>query len=727
MSQDYASGIRSEELMQHNWQRPGAIALALFCAVTAQTSFAAEQEGETLLKPTVLPEEPTEAEEPTVLVHDGAVVYMPASFTQFAPRTALDMLQNVPGFSIDGGGGGNNRGRGLGQASGNVLINGTRLTSKSEGVTDQLQRIPASQVIRIEIGESSNFDVPGLSGRIANVVVESSGGTNLQFEWRPQLAAEYSKARWMEGIISLSGTSGRLEYTVAAEGRPFYGGSGGPNIFTFGDGRQEERFAVNITQGDDTRYSSSLRYNFPGGMVANLSGSLLLRRFRGLDDEQVVEPGLPPALEAIRFRNKGYDYDIGGDVTFGLGPGQLKLIGLERYSNVNNRSQSNYDPATGAPETGTQFTRSTQTGERIGRFEYDWPMLGGDWQLSGEAAFNRLDRSSGLFFLNTAGDFVEIPFPSGTGGVTESRYEALLSYGRPLTDRLSMQLILGGESSRISQTGNNALQRKFVRPKGSLVFSWAADDGLDISFKIERRVGQLSFGDFLAEVNLGDNNQNDGNNQLRPDQRWQFDLELAKDLGQWGSMTLRYFDRRITDYVAIVPSPNGGSATGNIASAFIQGLELSGTVRLDPIGIPGARLDLEAQLRKSGFEDPVEGGTIPVQFARPYGLDFDFRHDIPESNWAWGAGIRTQGENLYYRVEEYGYDYNIDTNLNVFVEHKDVFGLTVQARLNNILEREIVLDRYVFDGPRGSSPLLFRENRRREVGKVINFVVKGSF
>jgi hypothetical protein len=38
-----------------------------------------------------------------------------------------------------------------------------------------------------------------------------------------------------------------------------------------------------------------------------------------------------------------------------------------------------------------------------------------------------------------------------------------------------------------------------------------------------------------------------------------------------------------------------------------------------------------------------------------------------------------------------------------------------------------VLDREVFTGPRGSSPLLFAENRRREIGRVVNFVVKGSF
>src|SRR5262245_13603389 len=33
----------------------------------------------------------------------GARTYMPADFARFAPRNALDMLENVPGFSIDNG------------------------------------------------------------------------------------------------------------------------------------------------------------------------------------------------------------------------------------------------------------------------------------------------------------------------------------------------------------------------------------------------------------------------------------------------------------------------------------------------------------------------------------------------------------------------------------------------------------------------------------------------
>ena len=49
----------------------------------------------------------------------GKRVFTPADFARFAPKNALDMLQQVPGFSIRGA----DQERGLGQASENVLLN----------------------------------------------------------------------------------------------------------------------------------------------------------------------------------------------------------------------------------------------------------------------------------------------------------------------------------------------------------------------------------------------------------------------------------------------------------------------------------------------------------------------------------------------------------------------------------------------------------------------------
>src|SRR5688572_11438339 len=72
----------------------------------------------------------------------GKRIFSAADFARFAPRNALDMLRQVPGFIIREA----VQERGLGQASENVLLNGQRVAGKSGGAIAELQKIPASNV-----------------------------------------------------------------------------------------------------------------------------------------------------------------------------------------------------------------------------------------------------------------------------------------------------------------------------------------------------------------------------------------------------------------------------------------------------------------------------------------------------------------------------------------------------------------------------------------------------
>src|SRR5690606_35946833 len=76
---------------------------------------------------------------------DGVLVYPPEFVAAARPNTALDMVQRLPGFSIDQ----SNQVRGFSGAVGNVLIDGARPASKNEQLSDILGRIPAGQVERI--------------------------------------------------------------------------------------------------------------------------------------------------------------------------------------------------------------------------------------------------------------------------------------------------------------------------------------------------------------------------------------------------------------------------------------------------------------------------------------------------------------------------------------------------------------------------------------------------
>jgi outer membrane cobalamin receptor len=138
----------------------------------------------------------------------GAQVYTPRTSPRFAPRSALDMLGQVPGFTIIT----NDQGRGLGQASDNVIINGERVASKSESLFDVLQRIPTARVVRIEIVDGATLSIPGLSGQVANVVTKG-GAISGRYEWRWPLAAavRQDELRRRRGLGQRLDSASRLE------------------------------------------------------------------------------------------------------------------------------------------------------------------------------------------------------------------------------------------------------------------------------------------------------------------------------------------------------------------------------------------------------------------------------------------------------------------------------------------------------------------------------------
>ncbi|MXP41779.1 TonB-dependent receptor plug domain-containing protein [Altererythrobacter soli] len=675
------------------------------------------------------PPAPTAVAEPAASAAGGErQVYTPADFARYAPRTALDMLRNVPGFSIEGGAGPapGAAQRGIGQASGNVLVNGERLSSKSTSVSDQLVRIAAGDVTRIEIVDGSTLNIPGLSGRVANVIATRTGGIAGRFEWRPQASTGPAPLRWSQGDVSVSGTTGPTAWTLSLRNDSFYGGSAGPNLITFPPGVVEFRRNETRSKIDVPKLGASLRFDL-GETQANLNLSYGRRWFNSREDEARTDRALTPLSRALRTRDRGYDYEIGGDIEFLIGGGRLKLIGLESFETIDFSTQSVLSIADGRPALGSRFTRSSDEGERVGRAEYRRAMLGGDWQWSVEAAFNRLDNVGALFFLNPAGSFVEVPFPAATGGVREDRYESILSYGRPLTDKVTLQLAAGAEHSTIAQSGANALSRSFLRPKGSLNLAWAAAEGFDVSMEFARRVGQLNFADFLAAVNLSQDNTDAGNNQLRPPQSWEFELEMSRNFGAWGSASVKLFHDWIQDYVTVIPVLGGGESSGNVPSAKRRGYSVQGTWQMDSIGFAGAKTDLNLHIEESTLKDPVTRARRAFDRTRLKEIRLDFRHDVPRTDLAWGTEFRRSIFAPYYRVSEFGYDYNVPTFGAVFAEHKDVMGLTVRARVGNLFKGGSVLHRAIYAGPRDRAPILFRENRRRGVGYVFNLNVSGSF
>lgn len=650
-------------------------------------------------------------------------VFTPDDFARFAPRNSLDMLNQVPGFSIRA----DDQDRGFGQANANVLINGQRLSSKSQGVFDQLRRITATNVEQIEIVDGATLDIPGLSGQVANIVTRG-GEISGSYEYRTFHRPKFAEPSWFGGEVSINGSTPTLEWNAAYTHGSGRGAAGGPGVILDGSGSLTERRDIHSHfEGDFPQLTANLTWNGPNEILTNLNVQYGREYIDFSNDE---DRNLLNGVDQFRdFDNRGrnYAYEIGGDIEFNFGPGRLKLIALDSFQDDDFHSQSVLLFDDDSPATGNRFASQSESGERIGRAEYQWDALGGNWQLDAEAAFNELDQTSQLYNLNATGGFEEIPLPNSTGEVTEERYEMILTHIRTLAEDVTLQVGVGGENSELTQTGPGGLTRTFWRPKGSLSLSWAASDSLDLSFKIARTVSQLSFGQFLARVNLEAGNANAGNVELKPTLNWESDLELEKNFGDWGSTTLKLYSRISEDYIDVIPLAGGGESHGNIDSAELIGIDWNSTLNLDQLGWAGAKLDLEFTIEDSNVDDPLTGISRPFSRHRDKSVDLSVRHDIPDSNWAWGAGIEYYHVQPSYRLSEIELNYEGPTYTWAFIEHKDFFGMTANLNVFNLTDGRAIYQRTVFTGNRDSSAVLFYEDRNLSVQPIFRFELSGNF
>ncbi|MGB3470292.1 MAG: TonB-dependent receptor plug domain-containing protein [Erythrobacter sp.] len=650
--------------------------------------------------------------------------FTPEDFIRFAPRSAFDMAEQVPGFSIRSGDGA----RGLGQADTNVLVNGRRVSGKSNGPVEALQRIPTEEVVRLELVDGASLDIGGLTGQVLNVVTQSSGGISGQFRYAPQFRTFGTDPRLYEGSVSIAGGSEKTDWTLALENDSGRFGDRGPELAFDGDGalvdtRQEDRTDSNDTFGLSGSYTRVAE----GGNVLNFTGAVngfIRRRVEISERTGTISP-----VDRVRDFRDGEDefnYEVGTDYQFGLGQGRLKLIAYHRYEDSPTVSTQITTFSDGSLPEGSRFTRDADEAETILRGEYSIPALGGDLLIATEGVRNFLDIDSTLKLLDAAGDFVPTPLPGATARVDEDRAELQATYGRPLASNLQFQLSLAGEYSRLSQSGTQGQTRTFYRPKGFVAIDWKAANTVNIAARAERLVGQLNFFDFIANVDLNQDRADVTNADLVPQQSWRFEIEANIRLGALGTLNLRPFYEDIIDIVDQIPIDGGGQAPGNLPSAQSYGIESEVTLLSEGIGWRGTRMDLSLGLFDSAVRDPLLGNTRRLGGQQTVDFNAEFRHDLQGTSWAFGGDVSWNDNAFDVRLDEIARDTQSFGFAGLFVENKDVRGLTLRANVANILDRDNRFERTVFLD-RAAGLVDFSETRERQFGTIFTFEIEGSF
>ncbi len=685
-------------------------------------------DGDTALQRTTQPDSAealaTTPADPQATATKARGIFMRREFDRFAPRNALDMARQVPGFTIRGGSGA----RGLGQADANVIINGRRISGKSNGPVEALQRITAEDVVRLELVDGASLDIGGLSGQVLNVVTASSGRIIGQFRASPQFRSRGTPARLFDGALGISGGGSKDEWNVSLRNNSSRFGNDGPSQLRdgLGDVFEQREEKVNFNS-DRLSLGGAYARSADNGNVLNLTGEVFGLIYRETEISQQNNLSIPIMRERIfRVERDQNGFELGGDYDFAAGPGRLKLIGLHRNEALPQVTLADTSFSDGSALAGSQFTRDVSQGETIIRSEYTFPALDGNFVAAIEGAANFLDIDADLLVRDAAGVLQPVAVPGASARVDEERVDSGLTYSRAMAANLQLQASLGAEYSRLSQSGPFGQTREFWRPKGFVALDWKAGRGVNLAGRVERVVGQLSFFDFIARVDLELDRADASNADLVPPQSWVYELETSVQLGAFGNANLRGFVEEISDIVDQIPLDTGGQAVGNIAAARRYGVNGDVTLLSDGFGWNGTRFDVRFAFQGSEVADPLLGTPRELSGNELVNLRGNLRHDFTGKAWALGGGFDWQDFAPQVRLDEISLRSFSFGMASAFIENKNVAGMTVRGTIANLLDRRNFFDRTVFTD-RGVGAISFAESRVRQFGTIFTLEIEGSF
>jgi hypothetical protein len=653
----------------------------------------------------------------------GRTVYEAAYFSQFSPSNALQIVQRVPGFSLETG---DQDVRGFGQAAGNVVINGQRPSSKSDTLETILARIPANRVARVEIGAGDLFGSE-FSGKaqVVNLVLTSAGGLagtltgNLRRtydgEVRPDVTAS---ALLRRGNSSFNASAGYQAFPTTEEGFDRLTSLPGGELVEF-------RRKVNSLADRTAFLSGSWAYNGGDNRTAHLNFRVSRNNFDLRQTNDVFPTG-----GTIRDDRLSQDYwnrafEVGGDVTRPLLGGGIKLIGLATRRKRHNVDTS-LNRVKGEVIGGFVQDLDNRREETVFRLVWNRSNLRG-WSVEtgAEGVLNKLDSDVNLFDIDPGDVRTRIDLPVDQAVVKEYRGEAFVNAGRALSKTLRLDLGLTYEASRLTVSGDAEAERvlKFLKPKASL--DYRDPSGWHARLAIARTVAQLNFEDFISTAELTNDRVNGGNADLVPQRAWELLATLEQPILGDGVAKIEAGYTRISLVQDRIPTPEGFDAPGNLGDGRVFILRSTIDAPLARFGIKGGRLTVNTSLYDTSVEDPYTGRKRHFSGSNIFSANASFRQDL--GKFAYGATFYVNAPTFFFRRNEVDKPFGQQPYVQAFVEYRPTPRTTVSLNLDNVTDAAAFRERtFFFPNRSNPDPSLF-ERRYRNKHVIPSIGIKHSF
>jgi hypothetical protein len=649
------------------------------------------------------------------------VHYEASWFAQFAPRTALDMVNQTPGFSPDLRAGSR---RGLSGAAGNVLIDGERPSAKSQTLQAILQRIPAKQVARIEILRGAEIDGDSSGAAVlANVVRTHSAGVGA---WSAGFEHAPRQEPAPNGFLSWSDRIGPNDYAVGVSSNSFQRDLPGQ--------RHVQDALGNVTM---LRVDASPREYFQHAVNAELAragfgGRLALTgqaAYSRYDEESTLltassagdrlEDELIPYTATTRTNEGGLKFERSVDAW------ELTLAALVTRSRSKSDVSSTHRDRSFLVDS--EFTQAVarDSGESIARVTASRNFANYRLEAGMEGALNTLDVRTALSQDLGAG-WSAVHVPNANLRVREGRHEAFAGYLWRSQSPWSMEARLTAEMSRLNFAGDASRSTDLVYWKPLLQAARLFGDRNQLQLRMFRDVGQLDFNDFVSAPSLADDVVNGGNPALRPEASWRAEFVADLRIGADTALGIKGFHYWLDDAVDLVPIGAPGmqiDAPANIGEGTVTGVDLTYSAPLPAI-VTGGVIGFVATLQESEIADPITGELRTISDFQTSQLKAEFRQDITERRFAWGINYSRNSPSKRFRRTEIDI-HSGSPSLDLFFETTAIETLKVRLSALSILATPEFRERTFF-APDRAGAMAYTEIGERRPGRWWTLSLSGN-
>ncbi len=646
---------------------------------------------------------------------DQAVTsYDAGFFAASRPGDAKAMIDRIPGFAFDGGG----AVRGLSGAAGNVLIDGRRPSSKSDSLSDVLARIPADQVIRIDVIRGG---APGIDMQrkpvVANVIRDPRGGISGTVTVSDTLTLDAEGRNEGEVAADLAARLGAHVFEAAAsyERGDAHDRRGTHRVRTAGDGRLLMDSRIDSDKpGEEVVGSAAYETALPLGDVR-----LNIRGYREITDVTERDAfDYPAGSGLLKEAYRGAGGEFGGRYVAPLGGGvELETVALRSWRTNETRATS----VTAAKTVG--YRRFDESGETVGRAVlrfHGWDALSLETGL--EAAFNWLEGDSALMVGGAL-----VPAPGSQARVEERRGEGFATGVWQPSPMLALEAGLRFEASVLDPGRGEEQGLEFAKPSAAL--TWTPNAQQLVRIRIEREVGQLNFNDFVASVNMYTGVVTAGAGMLAPTQTLRTEVAFEQRFAGRGALAAILRHEQIEDVIGLAPvaGPNGlFDARSNVGPGLRQMLEVNSTVPLDAGGISGGLLKAGLKAVRSEVTDAATGEHRSYSGQSALEWNAAFTQDLPEWNATWGVNLSGFTDKTAYRFD--GTEVSgAEPWASAFVDYSPRADVTLRLEVNNLTGRSAWSERDVHAGLRHVADLVYAERRDEESYRNVRLSVRKAF